>query len=356
MDGPGDALFGASWEHFREVSMKDIAVVGLDTSKSWFQVHGCDASGNPVLRVKVPRTKLLSFFAKLAPCLIGMEACGGAHHWARELSKIGHTVRLMPARYVKPYVKSNKNDAADAEACCEAVQRPNMRWVPIKSVAQQSLLMLHRVRDLMVRQRTASINALRGHLAEFGISAARGKATAKALMSMVSSSTELQAPARQALLPLVRQIEEVELRIADLDHEILAVAKDQDVCRRLMTIPGVGPFIATALAASVSDPQTFSSGRHLAAWLGLVPRQYSTGGKPTLGRISKRGDGYIRKLLIHGARATIARARRKPKPGAWITGVLARRPFNVAAVALANKTARIAWAIMVGGEVYQPAP
>jgi transposase len=335
--------------------MEDLTTIGLDTSKTWFQIHGCNAAGEGVLRLKLPRSKMLNFFANLRPCTVGMEACGGAHYWARALSDLGHTVRLMPARYVKPYVKTNKNDAADAEACCEAAGRPNMRLVPIKSEAQQSLLMLHRVRDLLVRQRTSCISALRGHLAEFGIVAARGTSRARDLMTIALSSDRLPSLAQQALAPLVRQLEDLDLRIAELDREILAIAKTDDVCQRLMTIPGVGPFIATALSASVPNPGAFASGRCLAAWLGLVPRQYSTGGKSTLGRISKRGDGYIRKLLIHGARARIARARARPTSSAWINGLLARRPFNVAAVALANKTARIAWVIMTQGGAYRAA-
>jgi transposase len=334
--------------------METVTVIGIDTSKSWFQVHGCDASGDTVLRTKLPRAKVLGFFEKLPACLIGMEACGSAHYWARQLCRLGHDVRLMPARYVKPYVKTNKHDAADAEACCEAVRRPTMRLVPIKTEEQQALLMLHRVRDLLVRQRTAGVNALRGLLAEFGIVAPRGLARAKELMSLVPSQTPLPAMARTALLPLIRQIEGLEVQIAELERKILAIAKESDLCRRLMTIPGIGPFIATALSASVPDPKVFASGRHLAAWLGLVPRQYSTGGKAALGRISKRGDAYLRKLLIHGARAAVARARQKPQ-ASWISGVLARRPFNVATVALANKTARIAWAIMAGGGTYQQA-
>lgn len=335
--------------------MATIVTVGLDTSKSWFQVHGADAAGGTVLRTKLARSKVLTFFANLQPCLIGMEACGGAHHWARELGKLGHTVRLMPARYVRPYVKTNKHDIADAEACCEAVQRPGMRFVPIKTEEQQSMLMLHRIRDLLIRQRTASVNALRGHLAEYGIVAAKGSARARELMALATSADCVPALAREALSHLVEQIRDTERRIATFDKQIMAIAKSNEPCRRLMTIPGVGPFIASALTASVGDPEYFSSGRHLAAWLGLVPRQYSTGGKASLGRISKRGDGYLRKLLIHGARAVVYRARRKQTPGAWIAGVLMRRPFNVAAVALANKTVRIAWAILVGDETYRAA-
>jgi transposase len=283
--------------------MATIVTVGLDTSKSWFQAHGADAAGGTVLRTKLARSKVLTFFANLQPCLIGMEACGGAHHWARELGKLGHTVRLMPARYVRPYVKTNKHDIADAEACCEAVQRPGMRFVPIKTEEQQSMLMLHRIRDLLIRQRTASVNALRGHLAEYGIVAARGSARARELMALATTPDCVPGLAREALSHLVEQIRDTERRIATFDKQIMAIAKSNEHCQRLMTIPGVGPFIASALTASVGDPKYFSSGRHLAAWLGLVPRQYSTGGKASLGGISKRGDGYLRKPLIHGARA-----------------------------------------------------
>jgi transposase len=329
-----------------------IVTIGLDTAKSWFQVHGVDESGRVVLRRKLARGKVLQFFAGLTPCVIGLEACGGAHFWARELIKLGHDARLMPARYVRAYVKTNKHDAADAEACCEAVQRPGMRFVPVKSEEQQSMLMVHRARDLLVRQRTAAVNALRGHLAEFGIIAAKGTAKARELMSLVATDERVPAIARDALQQLVEQIRDIERKIEAFDKQLLSLARQNEVCRRLMTILGIGPIAATALAATVCNPRFFTSGRHFAAWIGLVPKQHSSGGKERLGGISKRGDAYLRKLLIHGARAAVHRVRSHQVPGVWIAGLLARRPFNVATVALANKTARIAWAVMTNGSTY----
>jgi transposase len=280
-----------------------IATVGLDTSKSWFQLHCVDENGELVVRRKLSRGKILSFFANLPRCVIGLEACGSAHHWARELSKLGHDVKLMPARYVRPYVKTNKHDAADAEGCCEAVRRPGMRFVPVKTIEQQGMLMLHRARDLLIRQRTAAVNALRGHLAEFGIVRPKGKASARELMSLAAVDERIPIAAREALSALVGQIRDTERKIQAFDDQIVAIAKTNEICRRLMTIPAIGPFSATALAASVGDPRYFRCGRHFAAWLGLVPKQCSTGGKERLGGISKRGDRYLRKLLIHGARA-----------------------------------------------------
>jgi transposase len=332
-----------------------IVTIGLDTAKSWFQVHGVDESGRVVLRRKLARGKVLQFFAGLTRCVIGLEACGGAHFWARELIKLGHDARLMPARYVRAYVKTNKHDAADAEACCEAVQRPGMRFVPVKSEEQQSMLMVHRARDLLVRQRTAALNALRGHLAEFGIIAAKGTATARELMSLVATDERVPAIARDALQQLVEQIRDIERKIEAFDKQLLSLARQNEVCRRLMTILGIGPIAATALAATVGNPRFFTSGRHFAAWIGLVPKQHSSGGKERLGGISKRGDAYLRKLLIHGARAAVHRVRSHQVPGVWIAGLLARRPFNVATVALANKTARIAWAVMTNGSTYRAA-
>ena len=332
-----------------------VVTIGVDTSKSWFQIHGVDESGQAVLRCKLSRGKVLSFLANLSPCLIGLEACGGAHYWARELAKLGHDARLMPPRYVRAYVKTNKHDAADAEACCEAVQRPSMRFVPLKSAAQQSMLMVHRTRDLLIRQRTAAVNALRGHLAEFGIVRAKGTAKARELMALVATDESIPVIARHALAVLVQQIRETEGRIDTFNEQILAIAKNDEMCCRLMSVLTIGPFAATALAATVGDPKYFSSGRHFAAWLGLVPKQHSTGGKEKLGGISKRGDSYIRRLLIHGARAAVHRVRSQQVTGPWIGGLLARRHFNVVTVALANKTARIAWAIMVNGEHYRAA-
>ncbi|CAA9339244.1 MAG: Mobile element protein [uncultured Microvirga sp.] len=326
--------------------------IGIDISKSWFQVHGITEDGE-IVRRKLARGKVLEFFARQPSCVVGLEACGSAHHWARELIKLGHDAKLMPARYVRAYVKTNKHDAADAEACWEAVQRPGMRFVPVKSAEQQGMLMLHRARDLLTRQRTGAVNALRGHLAELGIVAAKGTASARDLMDLVETDERIPGCARSALSVLVDQIRDTELKVGSYDKEILATARENDVCRRLMKVTTIGPFAATALAATVGDPKHFSSARHFAAWLGLVPKQHSTGGKERLGGISKRGDGYIRKLLIHGARAAVHRVRIHQVKNSWITELLGRRPFNVATVALANKTARIAWAIMASGEEYR---
>jgi transposase len=310
--------------------------IGLDISKSWFQVHGITEDGE-IIRRKLARGKVLDFFSRLPACVVGLEACGGAHHWARELIKLGHQAWLMPARYVRAYVKTNKHDAADAEACWEAVQRPGMRFVPVKSA----------------EQRTGAVNALRGHLAEFGIVAAKGTASARELMDLVGTDERIPHCARSALSVLVDQIRDTECKIEQYDKVILATARENEVCRRLMKVTTIGPFVATALAATVGDPKQFSSARHFAAWLGLVPKQHSTGGKERLGGISKRGDGYIRKLLIHGARAAVHRVRIHQVQNSWITDLLGRRPFNVTTVALANKTARIAWAIMSSGEEYR---
>jgi transposase len=332
-----------------------ITTIGLDTSKTWFQVHCVDADGRTVLRRKLARSKVLSFFANIPSCLVGLEACGGSHFWARELAKLGHDARLMPARYVRAYVKTNKHDAADAEACCEAVQRPGMRFVPVKTEEQQSMLMIHRARDLLVRQRTAAVNALRGHLAEFGIVAARGTAKAHELMRLAGDDERLPAMAQEALRYIVAQIHDIEIRLKSFEQRILSLAKENEVCKRLMTVQSIGPYIATAIAATVGDPRNFASGRHFAAWLGLTPKQHSTGGKEKLGGISKRGDSYIRRLLIHGARATVARVRSGQMKNAWLSGLLGRRHFNVATVALANKTARVAWAVMSTEQTYRRA-
>ena len=326
--------------------------IGLDISKSWFQVHGISDDGE-ILRRKLARGKVLDFFSRLPRCVVGLEACGSAHYWARELIKLGHEARLMPARYVRVYVKTNKHDAADAEACWEAVQRPGMRFVPVKTAEQQGMLMLHRARDLLTRQRTGSVNALRGHLAEFGIVAAKGTASAHDLMDLVQTDGRIPEHARSALSVLVDQIKDTELRIEHYSQAILEISRNNEVCRRLMKVTTIGPFAATALVATVGDPAYFSSARHFAAWLGLVPKQHSTGGKERFSGISKRGDGYIRKLLIHGVRAAVHRVRIHQVTNSWITELLRRRPFNVTTVALAHKTARIAWAIMARGEDYR---
>jgi transposase len=284
-----------------------ITTIGIDLAKNTFQVHGADSAGRTVLRKKLRRSQFLEFFANLPTCMIGMEACGGAHYWARELSRFGHTVRLMPPQYVKPYVKRNKHDAADAEACCEAVQRPGMKFVPIKSEGQQSLLMLHRIRDRLLAERTASINAIRGHMAEFGIVAAQRVRGFNELRAVIGDSDDRRLPVRaRALLACeVEHLQELEDRIQQLDRELLEQARTDETCRRLSEVPGVGPVIATAMVATVCDAKLFRNGRSFAAWIGLTPIQHSSGGKEWLLGISRRGDGYLRRQLMNGARALV---------------------------------------------------
>jgi transposase len=333
-----------------------ITTIGLDIAKNLFQVHGVDAQGRPVLKRRLARAKVLEFFANLPPCLVGLEACGAAHYWARELAKLGHTVRLMPPQYVRPYVKTNKHDAADAEACCEAVQRPGMRFVPAKRENQQTLMMLHRVREQLLKQRTATINALRAHLAEFGIVAAQRRAGLRELLAVVADPEDRRVPplARELLRVLAEHLRGLEARVAELDRRLLEAARGDAACARLASVPGIGPVIATGLVAAVGDARAFASGRHLAAWLGLVPRQRSSGGKERLLGLSKRGDTYLRRQLTHGARALVKVSKgREGKPWTWIDGLLARRPFNVVVAAVANKLARIAWALLSRGEAYR---
>ncbi len=334
--------------------MSIVSVIGLDIAKHVFQIHGIDETGSVLVRRQVRRAELLDFFGKLAPCLIGIEACATAHYWGRELRAQGHEVRLIPPQYVKPYVKRNKTDAADAEAICEAVTRPSMRFVGIKSADQQAVLTLHRVRDQLVRQRTMAINALRGHMAEFGVVEAQGIAGAGRLAAIVRDEDDDRLPdiARRALGVLVTQLCDVMERIDILKQELLSWHKQSDVSLRLAKIPGIGPITATALAATVPDASIFTSARQFAAWLGLVPRQHSTGGKPRLGGISKRGDGYLRRLLVTGATAALFRSK-ETRTRPWVKELLKRRPAKVVAVALANKMARTAWALMNSGAPYR---
>lgn len=341
--------------------MEQVTIIGLDLAKHVFQVHGVDASGTVRLRRRLRRSELLEFFEEAPACVVGMEACAGAHHWARRIRALGHEVRLLAPAHVKPYVKpGKKSDAADAAAICEAVGRPHMRFVPVKSVEQQGALLLHRSRDLLVRQRTMLINALRGHLAEFGLISAQGKGGFSRLRASLEGEVgqNLPEPARAALLLLTGQIDDADARIATLDKAILARHRQDETSRRLASIPGIGPIIASALAAAVPDASTFSSGRQFAAWLGLVPRQNSTGGKQRLGSITKAGDRYLRRLLVIGATGLI-RYRRANVPGGlpWLQAMLARKPARLVTVALANKMARIAWAILTHGGTYRsPAP
>jgi transposase len=331
--------------------------IGIDLAKSVFQVHGIDASGTVVIRKKLRRAQVLRFFEDHPRCLIGMEACATAHFWARELSTLGHEVRLMSPSYVKAYVRRQKNDAADAEAICEAVTRPTMRFVPVKSAERQSVLVLHRSRELLVRQRTMLINAIRGHCAEFGIIAPQGARRAGELVQQVRQAEVSSLPdlARSALSLLADQLGVLAAQIRGLERQLLAWHRQDQASRRLATIPGIGIITATALSASVTDPSIFRSGREFAAFLGLVPRQNSSGGKERLGRISKMGDGYLRKLLVVGATSVIRRARTGAVGTApWIRALLERRPARVVTVAMANKTARIVWAVLTRGDIYHP--
>jgi transposase len=333
-----------------------VTTIGLDIAKSSFQVHGVDAQGKVVLQKRLNRGKLLEFFANLPRCRIGIEACGGAHYWAREMTRLGHEVLLMAPQYVRPYVKTNKHDAADAEGCCEAVQRPNMRFVPVKTETQQALLMLHRIRDRLIAERTGTINAIRGHMAEFGIVAARRELGMRELLTVISDLDDerLPARARELLVLQVEHLRTIETRIAELDGRLVRQAREEEACRRLTEIPGIGSIIATAMVASVGNAKLFDSGRSFAAWLGLTPRQHATGGRERLLGISKRGDGYLRRQLMHGARSLVRLATgRDRQPWTWINGLLGRRPFNVVVAAVANKLARVIWALLSRGEAYR---
>ena len=335
--------------------MENVTTIGLDIAKSVFQVHGVNADGEAVLRQRLTRSRMLKFFAKLLPCLIGIEACASSHYWARELVALGHDVKLMPAQYVKPYVKRGKNDAADAEAICEAVTRPTMRFVGIKSPEQQSAMMLHRVRLILSRQRTQLSNALRAHLAEFGIVAPIGRNGIDQLIGVIADKTDARVPpdARMCLEMLVAQLSIVKAQILENDRRIMASARETELGRRLMEIPGVGPLLASAIVATVTDPAIFRSGRNLAAWIGLVPRQHSSGGKERLGSITKTGHRYLRQMLIVGAMAVVRYADRNGTKRPWLVELLARRTTKVAAVALANRNARMIWAMMASGERYR---
>jgi transposase len=336
--------------------MQTIKTIGLDIAKSVFQVHGVDSAGQVVIRRQLKRRFVLAFFEKLPPCLIGIEACASSHHWSRELSALGHTVRLMPPSYVKPYVKRQKNDATDAEAICEAVSRANMRFVPTKTPEQQSGLVLHRTRHLFIRQQTSVINAIRAHLAEFGIVAAVGRQGVEQLLEVVANPNDKRIPeiARGCLSALGAQLRRIKQQVLEFDRMIRAWHRSNQMCRRLDDCPGVGPALATALVASVADPKAFRSGRDFSAWIGLAPKQHSSGGKERLGSISKQGDRYLRGLFVVGALAVIRYAKihgTTHRP--WLTALLARRPTKVAAIALANKIARMVWAMMAKGERYK---
>jgi transposase len=342
--------------HTRELHMQ-ISTIGLDVAKNVFQVHGIDGDENVLVRKQLRRNQVIGFFQDLSPCLVGLEACATSHYWARELAKLGHQVRLMPAKELKAYVKRNKNDAADAEAICEAVRRPTMRFVQVKSAEQQAQLMQHRARDLLMHQRTQLINAMRSHLAELGIIAPQGREGVKELLTIIAqdANTHLPNDAQASLLVRAAQLRALQTTIGALEKRIIVQHRANKESKRLQTIPGIGPIGASAIAATVTNPKIFRSGRDFAAWIGLVPRQMSTGGKAKLGPISKQGDRYLRRILVVGAVSTLRHAKLNPQRFPWVTRLLARRPFKVVAVALANKMARIAWALLMSGKTCRSA-
>jgi len=336
--------------------MSEIITVGLDLAKNVFQVQGADSKGNAVLRKKLRRAQVIEFFAKLPSCLVALEACGGAHDWVRRLSTYGHTVRMMAPQFVKPYVKSNKNDAVDAEAICEAVQRPTMRFVPVKSLEQQDIQSLHRVRSLWVARRTAQANQIRGLLLEYGLVIPKGIGQVRKAIPTILEDAEnaLTCEFRTLLSELYDEMVHLDTRIAAVEQKLQTISSQHADCQRLLTIPGVGLLTATALIAAIGDIRVFKSGRELAAWLGLVPRQHSTGGKATLLGISKRGDSYLRTLLIHGGRSVARVAHQHTdQRNQWVSDIKQRRGENITNVAIANKNARIAWALLTKKETYK---
>ena len=326
----------------------EITTIGIDLAKSVFQVHAVDQHGKVTLKRQLKRGQMAEFFANLPVCLIGMEACGSAHYWARKLQIMGHTVKLMAPQFVKPYVKTNKHDAADAEAICEAVRRPNMRFVPVKNVEQQAVLALHRVRQGWVKARTAQANQIRGLLSEFGLIVPQGigQITSRVPAILDEAKDELPGTFHELVLRLLEHFKDLDRQVKEMEHQIQSWHRANELSRKLEKIPGIGPITASALVASVGDAKNFANGRQLAAWLGLVPKQHSSGGKTNLQGISKRGDTYLRTLLIHGARAVIRQLERKVNVQGWLSKLLGRRNKNIAAVALANKNARIAWALL----------
>ncbi len=332
-----------------------ITTIGIDLAKAVFQIHGVDERGKVAVRKQLKRAEMLVYFANLEPCLIGMEACGSAHYWARKLGEFGHNVKLMAPQFVKPYVKTNKNDLTDAEAICEAVSRPNMRFVPIKNVEQQATLSMHRARQGFVKARTAQANQIRGLLSEFGIVIPQGiKSIAKRMPDILEDGeNSLPGTMRKLLERLNDNLKEMDRQVAELELQIKLWHANSEASRKLEAIPGIGPITASAIVATVGNATEFKNSRQLAAWLGLVPKQHSSGGKQTLLGISKRGDTYLRTLMIHGARAVIRFAENKAEPNEWLCKLIGRRNKNVAAVALANKNARIVWALLVKGKAYE---
>ena len=336
--------------------MSEVTTIGLDIAKNAFHAHGVDARGAALFSRKISRTKLLEFFAGQARCTVALEACGGSHHWARELTHLGHEVKLIPPAYVKPFVKRNKNDAVDAEAICEAAQRPNMRFVAIKSEEQQASGLVFRTRDLLVRQRTQLINAIRGHLTEYGWVAPKGRSHVAMLGDLLEDEigSSLPEAATSMFRTMLDLLEKLNDKISDLDKEIARRAREDTIARRLMTIPGVGPITATAIAALAPPAETFAKGRDFAAWLGLTPLQRSTGGKQKLGAISKMGDRTLRRLLIIGSSSVVLQASKRGAPaGSWLEQMMARKPRMLVTVALANKMARVIWALLVKEEDYK---
>lgn len=336
--------------------MSEVTTIGLDIAKNVFHAHGVDATGRALFSRKISRMKLLEFFIHQPRCLVALEACGGAHHWARELTELGHEVKLIPPAYVKPFVKRNKNDAVDAEAICEAAQRPSMRFVAIKSEEQQASALVFRTRDLLVRQRTQLINAIRGHLTEYGWVAPKGPSHVAALDDLLGGQMASSLPdaARPMFRTMLDLLEVLNGKIGELDKEIARRAREDVMARRLMTIPGVGPITATAIAALAPPPESFAKGRDFAAWLGLAPRQLSTGGKQKLGSITKMGERTLRRLLIIGCSAVVLQASKRGAPaGSWLEQMMARKPRMLVTVALANKTARIIWALLLKREAYK---
>lgn len=332
----------------------EVVRIGLDVAKSVFQVHGVDAHGQVVLRRKLRRSDLLAFFAGIPPCLVGLEACSASHHWAREIGRLGHDVRMMPARYVKPYVQRGKNDALDAAAICEAVSRPTMRFAAIKTAEQQSALTLHRTREILVKQETMLVNLMRGCLGEFGVVAPLGIRRVGELTAIVRDEADDRIPpeARFALAAVADQLDDLQRRIRDLERQIMRWHRHNDASRRLATIPGVGPITASAVVATIGSVANFKSARHFAAFLGLTPKEHSSGGKQRLGRISKQGDVYLRRLLILGG-TSLVRYAKGPDATSWAANLLRRRPTRVVTVALANKAARTIWALLARGGIYR---
>jgi transposase len=334
-----------------------ITAVGIDLAKNVFQVHGVDERGKAVLRKQLRREQVTAFFVNLPPCLIGMEACASAHHWGRALQRLGHTVRLMAPQFVKPYVKTNKNDVADAEAICEAVSRPNMRFVPIKSIEQQAILSVHRARQGFVKARTAQGNQIRGLLGEFGLIIPQGISHIgeRVPTLLEDASNGLPMAFRQLIEHLTAHLKELDQQVKELERQIIAWHRSSELSRKLEKIPGIGPLAASALVASIADANSFDNGRQVSAWLGLVPRQCSSGGRSTLLGMSKRGDAYLRTLLIHGARSAILASQRNARgPNTWLNGLLNRRHPNIAAVALANKNVRTVWALLAHDREFKP--